>query len=136
MSRTPISVVSGTGTQIADTSCSSTSLTVPGHPPPLIHYTPRSPSQVSEPFVLCFVTGNISVCHGCRQKYPKPQMTYVCDTKNGVNFSLLVQGQLRLGSATSTITATRLAFKPGTQHSCLNCFRYQQHSFCQCTLSI
>ena len=39
-SRTPISVVSGTGTQIADPSCSSTSLTMPGHPPPLIHYTP------------------------------------------------------------------------------------------------
>ena len=35
-SRTPISVVSGTGTQIADPSCSSTSLTVPDHPPPLL----------------------------------------------------------------------------------------------------
>ena len=56
----------------ADNSCSSTSVRMPSHPPPLIHYTPQSPSSVSEPFVLCFVTGKISVCYGCRQKYPRP----------------------------------------------------------------
>ena len=74
-SRTPISVVSGTGSQVsnaADNSCSSMSVRMPFHPPPLIHYTPQSPSPVSESFVLCFVTGNISVCYGYRQKYPKP----------------------------------------------------------------
>ena len=74
-SRTPISVVSGTESQVsnaADNSCSSTSVRMPSHPPPLIHYTPQSLTPLSEPFVLCFVTGNISVCYGCRQKYPKP----------------------------------------------------------------
>ena len=46
-------------------------LKMPSHPPPLVHITPHN-SPVSESFVLCFVTGNISVCYGCRQKYPKP----------------------------------------------------------------
>ena len=47
-------------------------LRMPSHPPPLVHFTPRSPSPTPEPFVLCFVTGNISVCYGCRQRYSKP----------------------------------------------------------------
>lgn len=50
----------------------TSSLQLPSHPPPLIHYTPQLPSQPSEPFTLCFITGNIGVCYGCRQKYRKP----------------------------------------------------------------
>jgi hypothetical protein len=47
-------------------------LRMPSHPPPLVHFTPLSPSPTPEPFELCFVSGNLSVCYGCRQKYPKP----------------------------------------------------------------
>ena len=74
-SRTPIvSLASGT-TPGVSTSSQSSSSSMPVHPPPLIHLTPQSPSpgsETSEPFVLCFISGNISVCYGCRQKYPKP----------------------------------------------------------------
>ena len=45
---------------------------IPTCHPPLVHFSPQSTSSSSEPFVLCFVTGNISVGYGCRQKYPKP----------------------------------------------------------------
>ena len=46
---------------------------IPTCPPPLVHFSPQSTSpSLSEPFILCFVIGNISVCYGCRQKYPKP----------------------------------------------------------------
>ena len=37
-------------------------------PPPLIH-CPSSPKSL---FELAFISGNVSVCRGCRQKYPKP----------------------------------------------------------------
>ena len=46
---------------------------VPTHPPPLVHYSPSS-TESSSPFELCFVTGNIKVCRGCRQKYVKPSV--------------------------------------------------------------
>ena len=46
---------------------------LPSHLPPLVHFTPQGPSpSTSEPFQLCFISGNISVCYGCRQKYSKP----------------------------------------------------------------
>ena len=74
--RTSIAELSGVTVTDATSSRSSASrganLRMPSHPPPLVHVTPRSPSPISEPFVLCFVTGNISVCYGCRQKYQKP----------------------------------------------------------------
>ena len=41
------------------------------HPSPLVHYS-LSSTESSSPFELCFVTGNIRVCRGCRQRYPKP----------------------------------------------------------------
>ena len=44
--------------------------TLPLAPPPLIHYSPESPNV--SPFTLVFITGNIRVCRGCRQHYPKP----------------------------------------------------------------
>ena len=66
-------VTEGIGTVSSQRPSSASDLPrMPSHPPPLVHFTPRSPSPVSEPFVLCFITGNISVCYGCRQKYPKP----------------------------------------------------------------
>ena len=37
-------------------------------PQPLVH-CPASPES---PFELAFISGNISVCRGCRQKYTKP----------------------------------------------------------------
>ena len=74
-SRTPIvSLASGT-TPGVSTSSQSSSSSMPVHPPPLIHLTPQSPSpgsETSEPFELCFISRNISVCYGWRQKYPKP----------------------------------------------------------------
>lgn len=45
---------------------------VPTYPPPLVHYSPSS-TESDSPFELCFVTGNIKVCRGYRQKYEKPQ---------------------------------------------------------------
>jgi hypothetical protein len=44
---------------------------IPTSPPPLIHVPMPS---TNNPFVLCFIRGNIRVCHGCRQKYPKPPL--------------------------------------------------------------
>ena len=47
--------------------------TVPSCPPPLVHVTPQTSCTLqAEPFELSFITGNISVCYGCRQKYVKP----------------------------------------------------------------
>ena len=64
------SALSPSGPLIAPSSASA--YKVPSHPPPLVHFTPQSPSPISEPFTLCFISGNISVCYGCRQKYQKP----------------------------------------------------------------
>ena len=44
----------------------------PPPPPPLIRCTSTSPD--SSPFTLAFITGNIRVCRGCRQRYPKPTL--------------------------------------------------------------
>jgi hypothetical protein len=43
---------------------------MPVFPPPLIRCASTSPD--SSPFTLAFITGNIRVCRGCRQRYPKP----------------------------------------------------------------
>ena len=45
---------------------------VPPPPPPLIRCASTSPD--SSPFTLAFITGNIRVCRGCRQRYPKPAL--------------------------------------------------------------
>ena len=39
-------------------------------PPPLVH-CPLS-QDLESPFELAFISGNISICRGCRQKYTKP----------------------------------------------------------------
>ena len=70
-SRTLVSLPCGTTTGVSNPLRPSSN-SMPIHPPPLIHFTPQSPSPTSEPFLLCFISGNISVCYGCRQKYPKP----------------------------------------------------------------
>ena len=62
----------GASSTLRSSTSGVSNLREPSHPPPLVHCTPCSPSPTPEPFVLCFVTGNISVCYGCRQKYPKP----------------------------------------------------------------
>ena len=64
MSRTPLIAPDTMGNKV----------TVPSCPPPLIHVAPQSQSSCTmqpEPFEVCFIGGNISVCYGCRQKYPK-----------------------------------------------------------------
>lgn len=70
-SRTLVSLPCGTTTGVSNPSRPSSN-SMPIHPPPLIHFTPQSPSPISEPFLICFISGNMSVCYGCRQKYPKP----------------------------------------------------------------
>ena len=47
--------------------------------PPLVSAVPSSPPALvssnlhdRSPYTLCFITGNIRVCRGCRQKYTKP----------------------------------------------------------------
>ena len=68
LSRTPISSMLS---RSSDTGGHGVS--VPSCPPLLVHVSPQSVSPPSvEPFELCFISGNISVCYGCRQKYPKP----------------------------------------------------------------
>lgn len=42
-------------------------------PPPLIQVPPET-SPETNPFTLTFITGNIRVCRGCRQKYSKPAL--------------------------------------------------------------
>ena len=69
--RTPITLLPETTPEKSSTMGPLT-ISMPCHPPPLIHYMPQSLSPLSEPFVLCFITGNIGVCYGCWQKYPKP----------------------------------------------------------------
>ena len=52
---------------------SRSTTTLPLIPPPLVH-CPVSPTSASvqSPFELAFISGNIRVCRGCRQKYSKP----------------------------------------------------------------
>jgi hypothetical protein len=49
---------------------SSSTAGLPLLPPPLVHYPLSQDSE--SPFELAFISGNISVCRGCRQKYTKP----------------------------------------------------------------
>ena len=52
---------------------SSSTAGLPLLPPPLVHYPLSQDSESPfEPFELAFITGNISVCRGCRQRYTKP----------------------------------------------------------------
>lgn len=44
--------------------------TLPHPPPPYMPYAPPAPASL-HPFTLCKISGNISVCAGCRNKYPK-----------------------------------------------------------------
>ena len=61
----PPPLASGTIPGVSNSSQPSSS-SMPIHPPPLIHFTPQSsPTAAEEPFVLCFISGNISVCYGC-----------------------------------------------------------------------
>ena len=111
-------------------------ISMPCHPPPLIHYTPQSLSPVSEPFVLCFITGNISVCYSCWQRYPKP-----CEPPH----DLCVRHKewrefFPPGSGTDLAMCTTIvmchAFKQGVRFSPMTCFRSQhllQPNFSQFT---
>ena len=47
---------------------------LPSEPPPLVHYSAESmtSSSITNPFTLTFISGNISICEGCRQRYVKP----------------------------------------------------------------
>ena len=45
---------------------------LPSAPPPLIPCAAVTSPVNSSPFVLTFISGNIRVCRGCRQKYIKP----------------------------------------------------------------
>ena len=61
----------GASTRITVTGGTQESSCLPPLPPPLVHYPSLSP-QSDSPFELAFVSGHISVCRGCRQRYPKP----------------------------------------------------------------
>ena len=61
----------GTSTRLTVTGGTQESSFLPALPPPLVHFPSVSP-QIDSPFELAFISGNISVCRGCRQKYHKP----------------------------------------------------------------
>ena len=46
---------------------------LPSLPPPLIQALPKTSPETS-PFTIVFITGNIRICRGCRQKYTKPAL--------------------------------------------------------------
>ena len=70
MAQTKVSVSGGASVNIGPQSFMSM---LPLSPPPLIHAFPESSPETS-PFTLAFITGNIRVRRGCRQKYAKPAM--------------------------------------------------------------
>lgn len=70
MTQTKVSVAGGASVNIGPQSFTSM---LPLSPPPLIHASPEGSTETS-PFILTFITGNIRVCRGCRQKYAKPAM--------------------------------------------------------------
>ena len=63
---------SGASTRITVTGGTQESSHLPPLPPPLVHCPSALSPQPSSPFELAFIRGNISVCRGCRQRYPKP----------------------------------------------------------------
>ena len=68
--------------------------------------------QPSVPFTLSFISGNISVCIGCKNKYPKSpkrHKTYASGTKNG-DSSLLIQALHSPNLETYTTTVEKGAF--------------------------
>ena len=46
------------------------------------HHT-SYPSYSETEFRLCFYTGNVSVCNGCRNKFDKTHTIFVCNMKSG-----------------------------------------------------
>ena len=81
-------------------------------PPPLIQALPETSPETS-PFTLAFITGNIRVCCGCRQKYTKPAFpphNLCVRHKQWQSFGPMNDCQTRFGNVTSTVTyhASRL----------------------------
>ena len=67
ITRTPITKL------LSGPSDGDTQHSVPSCPPPLVHVSSQNMSpHTTKPFELSFISGNISVCYGCRQKYAKP----------------------------------------------------------------
>ena len=62
----------GASTRIIETGGAQESSHLPLHPPLLVHCPLAVSPQPSGPFELAFISGNISICRVCRQKYPKP----------------------------------------------------------------
>jgi len=65
--------VSVTGSASVNFGAQAMANVLPSSPPPLIQAPPEISPETS-PFTLTFITGNIRVCHGCRQKYHKPAL--------------------------------------------------------------
>ena len=93
---------------------------------PTLHHKDLPLDQTSEPFVLCFISGNISVCYGCWQKYPKPCVSpndLCVRHKEWWEFFLQDQWQLRPDSAISTIIVMCHVFKQDAHFSLATCFK-------------
>ena len=63
--------VSVTGSASVNLGAPVITTVLPSLPPPLIEALPETSAETS-PFTLAFISGNIRVCRGCRQKYTKP----------------------------------------------------------------
>ena len=79
---------------------------LPSSPPPLIQVPPETSPETS-PFTLTFITGNIRVRCGCRQKYSKPALpphNLCVRHKEWKSFGPMDNWQTRFGNITSTAT--------------------------------
>ena len=77
--------------------------------PPLPPPTPLPQCQPSSPFVLCFISGNISSCFGCKAKYTKslPPPSDLCIRhQDWREFSLQTQAPCRLSLVMFTTTVS------------------------------
>ena len=71
---TPGNLIMNTGQVIIHSPREVTYHNMPSIPPPSLLIRCVSTSPDASPFTLAFIAGNIRVCRGCRQRYPKPAL--------------------------------------------------------------